>query len=104
MEKEKMPEALEKILKKMYDIVDAKMPKDTSFFKTDGWFRDHSWTLKQQEEFTDWLYDYLKKDKKAARELLGIPMSSAGLRRWCTWFTFNYGWTTNIGKEDEQKS
>lgn len=62
-------------------------------FKKRNWFHDYSWSEKQEEDFKNWLIDYLKNNKEARSELMSIPSSNKQiLTRFASEFLFNYGW------------
>ena len=81
------------VLSEMCRIVGVKY-EEFDFGKTD-WFLDHTWTDKQQEEFSDWLTLYLKNTKGAKKELAMYPRvlgSKAQLKKFANQFIFAYGW------------
>jgi hypothetical protein len=58
------------------------------------WFSKHSWTEKQQENFTKWLTTKLIKDINFRRLISAKPSdtSEAFNRRLAELFVFSYGW------------
>lgn len=77
------------ILKEMCTRVGADYEKID--FKADNWFWSHEWTLEQENDFKNWLYAYLKKNKSAIKELTDYPRI-ANLKKLCSYFAENYGW------------
>lgn len=65
-------------------------------FKKDNWWKRATWTSKQQNDFIDWLADYMHKIPKAQVELLGTRYAK---KKQCwkeaMFFTMNHGWKVN---------
>jgi hypothetical protein len=63
-------------------------------FKSADWFRKHSWTLKEQSSFEQWLAGRLLKNRATLRELTDRRYVN---KAWCLKaakeFTFMYGWS-----------
>ena len=88
-------EELKPILKKMCLMVKAPYTKIN--FSSYGWFRLHNWTRDQQNEFRDWLADYLyKAPAKVRKKLLRHNLKT---KKYCLdaakSFVLSYGWVTN---------
>ena len=84
---------LEEIIKKQCEIVGANYSKIN--FKKKNWFWDYEWTNEQQNEFIEWLTDYMKDNKEARNDLMQRPSSVKKiLERFAREFVFNYGWKT----------
>lgn len=62
----------------------------------DDWYMLYQWTKKQQENYENWLTNYLLNSKEARKELLTIPYKNKkvveGVARH---FVDNYGWKIN---------
>ena len=79
------------ILEQMCMKVNAN-PDNIDFGKQD-WFHSFEWYEEQEEEFIEWLADYLYNNKEARKELLRFPSRSKKvMRRAAEQFVFNYGW------------
>ena len=88
-----MTKHLSVILKKMCSMVGADFDKID--FKRPNWYEDWSWTEKKQEQFMDWLEDYLMKNKEARQELLEFSRANRRMvKRAIQWFILDYGWRT----------
>jgi hypothetical protein len=60
-------------------------------FHSEGWWKNHSWTKQQQEEFTTWLQEHFKK-KKNREGVVTCCFNKAERERAAREFVFNYGW------------
>jgi hypothetical protein len=54
--------------------------------KKSGWFRENTWTKKQEQDWIDWAVNHLidnhgMNEKTASKEIM--------------WFNLNYGWKIN---------
>jgi hypothetical protein len=60
------------------------------------WYLKHEWTTKEQDEFYDWMVDYLYNNAGARREILdgnsGRKLPKYRLRKAIGWFILSYGW------------
>ena len=85
-------EHLTVILKEMCRRV--KVPFSRVPFKTDGWFRKHTWPKAEQHDFEEWVVNYLKLNSGARRELLDTTSNRSVrvLRKAASMFAFSYGW------------
>jgi hypothetical protein len=82
---------LDIILKKMCEEVGADFEKID--FKKDRWFLDYTWSEEDEEEYTEWLTNYLYKNQEARKELTVIGLKNKKRCRECAkMFVFNYGW------------
>ena len=77
-----MKQCLDEILKKMCSYVNADF--DSIDFKRTGWYLEHIWTAEQQEDFREWLIEYMKKHKRKLK--IYKPVKAAN------WFILAYGW------------
>ena len=62
-------------------------------FKKPNWFHDFQWTQKQEDNFKEWLTNYLKTNKEAREELMQSPRLK-GYIKIANEFLFQYGWKT----------
>ena len=88
-----MNETLQIILKKMFEIIG----EEYSFEKTqsDSWFLDYSWTAEQENQFRDWLVNYLYENKEARQSLMRWPRKNKKTcKRATNEFILWYGWKT----------
>lgn len=67
-----MNKKLEKVLRKMFELIKADYPEDEKYFLKSGWFHNHSVTEKQQDDFRKWMIDYLEKDREARIEIFDM--------------------------------
>jgi hypothetical protein len=89
------PESLKVVLTKLCSYIE----KDTSEinFTANGWFKTHSWTPTQEQDFTDWLSNYLHSNKKVRKEMyLILPKCKKLCRYAAEQFTLSFGWKTKI--------
>jgi hypothetical protein len=85
-------EYLKETLTKMCEVVGADY---TSIdFKSKDWFLKYSWTTEQENEFKNWLINYLKKSREARNSLMEWPhiKDNHNLQKFADSFVFNYGW------------
>lgn len=87
-----LPKSLKPILKKMCEMVKA--PYTKIDFKKENWFTLYSWDAKTEEEFIEWLTDYLYNSPAEVRnELMTRSIKN---RSYCKAaakdFVFVYGW------------
>lgn len=88
-----MNKKLEKVLKKMFKLVEADYPEDESYFKEPGWFWDYSVTEKQQDDFRKWMIDYLEKDREARIEMFDMRRKNSRLiKKGVDEFIFQFFW------------
>lgn len=87
-----MNEYLKIILKEMCKRVGADYDKID--FKSKGWFRKYSWREKDEEDFKQWLIEFLNKNKKAKQELMRLHSHKSFYEKFANQFLFNYGWKT----------
>ena len=67
--------------------------RDQNFTKKE-WFRKHTWTMKQEMKFRDWLKKYLMTNSKARHAVMNHPInSSKHIDRFISWWILDYGWT-----------
>jgi hypothetical protein len=86
-----MNKHLKYILQVMCSYVGADF--DSIDFKDGEWFWKYSWTPQQQNEFMEWLVDYLYKNKEARELICEHPVKrKSHLRSVAQMFIFNYGW------------
>ena len=79
------------IMKEMCKQVKAQFSKID--FKKKNWFMKYEWTEHEQEEFKNWLKDYLKNNLEARREIMEHPTNNNKfIEKTVNWFCFDYGW------------
>lgn len=87
----KFDKNIQEILNKMCEFVGANI-EDVDF-NNQQWYWTHSWDEKTQNEFIDWLVEYLKKNNDARNNIMRFPRkNSKQIRKVAEWFVFNYGW------------
>jgi len=78
------------ILKKMCDVVDAPISVVNS---SDDWYNKYTWTKIQQDDFRDYLTQYLYDNSKARSEIMSYPRKNKkNCKEVADWFVFGYGW------------
>ena len=88
-----MNKYLKEILKEMFRRAGEKYPKDEKYFKKENWFWSKTWTEKEQDDFREWLIDYIKDNKEARQKLMNIPSAhKRALEKLADDFLLNYGW------------
>lgn len=84
---------LKPILSKMCEMVGVE--SNQVDFKAEQWFWEHTWTQKQEDEFIEWLTQYLVDNIEARRLAMRFPTKR---RKQCKEsaeaFVWNYGWKT----------
>ncbi len=84
------------VLKEMCARVGANYDKLPMKDKEKKWFHLHTWTIKEQDDYIEWLANYLYTNTKARRELMTISyQSKKRCRDFAQFFVFNYGWKTS---------
>ena len=91
IQKDKNFKHLRVILKEMCKRVKCNY---SSFnFDKPNWFWGYQWTEPEQDDFRDWLINYMKKHKDAREELMSINSKETYmLERFANWFLLDYGW------------
>ena len=93
-----MTKHLTTILKKQCNIVGVNF--DDIDFSKSGWYQSHVWTEQQEQEFSDWLYNYFLENKEAREELLEHKAKDKKyIKRAISEFNLNYGWKTKHGDQ-----
>ena len=88
-----MNETTIQLLTKMCEYVNVEYK--TIDFKSEYWYMKHGWTESQQEEFIQYIIEYIKTNKKAFKDLTGYSYKNKALIEYiATYFTMNYGWKT----------
>ena len=84
-----------KIMEEMCRRVGAKW-EDVDPTEKD-WYKKHSWTSEEQEDFIEWMVDYLYKSCPARKEVLTVngcyKVPKKRIRKAIIWFVLDYGWT-----------
>lgn len=87
-----MNESLVIILKHMCEV--AGCDYDTIDFKSNDWYTTYTWSDEQQNEFVEWMIDYLKTSPIARKNLNILSSSKQTLRKASEFFVSMYGWKT----------
>jgi hypothetical protein len=88
-----MEEPIYTILSKMCGMVGTNICKIN--FQDSKWFSKHTWTEKQQEEFVEWLVNFLYNNYKARKQFLSIPKKNKKyIQKAVGEWIFQYGWKT----------
>lgn len=75
----------------MFGFASKSAPKNESYYKKKDWFLKTEWTAKQQENFTDWLTDFLKKNWQG---IVDSKPTTVNRKKAAEEFVFNYGFKT----------
>jgi hypothetical protein len=102
MRKKEVSKHLRVILEKMFENTGIEYSDD--YVQSDNWYLDYQWTEEQEEEFVNWLADYLIENEEARKELLystvkSKKMCSLAARQFVTFF----GWAMRIKQEKSQQ-
>lgn len=85
--------ALHTILRKMCSYVDKKLSPMSLKPWTKNWYKEYSWTDKQQEAFKVWMIDYLYTNNDARKTIMNTNIKNKRLiTNTVDWFIFQYGW------------
>jgi len=82
-----MSKYLKEILKEMCKRVGAKYDVVNS---SEDWYLKYSWTKSQEDDFRNWLVNYLNNNKEARRS---FNLLKDGIENFADMFIFQYGWT-----------
>lgn len=81
------------ILEELFRRVGEKMLYRDFDFNQKFWFEEFSWTWAEQEDFKDWLVEYLKNSMEARQEVMGHATTRYKfVERFAGGFVFMYGW------------
>lgn len=79
------------ILKKMCEMVDADYT--TIDFTAPTWFWLYEWTTDQENEFKEWMYNYLKGSGEARKTVMEFPtINKVRIIKVCDEFVNQFGW------------
>jgi hypothetical protein len=88
-----MNKYLKIILTEMCQAVGADFDKID--FKSENWFWKYTWTTQAENDFIDWLVNYLVKTKEARQMLMAFPSKNPrDIKNAANQFVMNYGWMT----------
>jgi hypothetical protein len=98
---------LDVILGKMFEMVNLdwsnpEVKAEYKVFEKDSqWYWKNEWSMKQENEFIEWLTQYLMGNSGARRAIMGYPHKS---KKHCEgaarWFDMQYGWKTIMEERD----
>jgi len=82
------------VFKKMFEIIGLSLQDYQDFDFTDPqWYLKHSWTMRQEKVFTEWMVEMLYLNSKMRIDLMKFPKKSKiEIRKSVNWFTLMYGW------------
>jgi hypothetical protein len=79
------------ILKEMCRLVGADFKEIA--FKDDSWYHEYSWSQEDEDDFKEWVADYIFINKEARKELTTIKTADKKkCKEFASQFAFNYGW------------
>ena len=85
-----MNQELKTILDEMCSRVGA---KDVNF-EEDNWYLKHTWTMEEQDDFINWLANYLYENKEAREMFVNLRKVKRDCNKASNKFVLNYGWRT----------
>ena len=92
MSKEQFSESLQAVLREMCTRVGADY--DSTDFSNPEWYTKYEWTEQEENQFEDWIVNYLYKNTKARREIMNSQIKKKSyLKKVAREFTFQYGWS-----------
>lgn len=93
-----MNEYLKTVIDKMFEFVGAE--PDSLDTTSPDWYLTHEWTVERENEFKEWLVDYLYTNSKARKHFMTLPRKNKEtLRKVADSFVFNYGWKYKVEVE-----
>lgn len=97
MEKKKFGKHLTIVLKEMCQRV--KVPYSKIDFQQHEWYYTHTWTEKQEKEFSKWMVDYLYTNESAREEFTySVIKTKKELKKVVDFFVMMYGWRISNDK------
>ena len=84
-------DCLKVILDKMFSYSPFKYSE--GFVSDDGWYLKHAWNLHDQQEFEDWLFNYLCNDKNARRYMISGFVTKPKCKKSAHEFVCDFGWS-----------
>jgi hypothetical protein len=68
---------------------------DTIDFQEAGWYTKYTWSVDEENSYKAWLFEYLRNNKDARREIMRFPSTKQkNIERCVNSFIFNYGFVT----------
>jgi hypothetical protein len=65
-------------------------------FKSDNWYTHYIWSVDEENNFKVWLYEYLRDNKEARKELMRFPSSKPkDIEKIVNSFVCMYGFVTH---------
>jgi hypothetical protein len=98
-----MNQHLKTVFTKMGSIVGVKF--EDIKFEQSTWYHEFEWTFEQEQEFKEWLNNYLIYDTKARNMLCKFPNLVTYKKhrtKFIEDFVSNYGWKLKQEKEGEK--
>jgi hypothetical protein len=87
-----MTDNLKQVLEKMFSYSPYKFSE--KFTKKENWFLKYQWTQAEEDEFKEWLSEFLKKNWEGITERK--PLDKRFRDKAAGEFVFTYGWTIKI--------
>jgi len=88
-----LPEFLYTILVEMCARVGADI--NELDFKKENWYTQYSWTKEEEDSFSEWMIDYLYKNKEARERIMRFPRKNKKeIEKVVETFLFDFGWKT----------
>jgi len=101
MQKKQISIHLRIILQKMFE--NTSIEYSDEYVQSDNWYLDYQWTKEQEQEFINWLANYLSENADAREELLYSKVKS---KKMCglaaKQFVTFFGWTMDLKKEKQE--
>ena len=84
-----------RIKKKLCSYVGADYKEIDWENTADPYYWKYTWTNEQEEDFKNWLADYLYSSKQARMIYRTPPRNKKQCKECAYWFTWNHGWKTS---------
>jgi FKBP-type peptidyl-prolyl cis-trans isomerase (trigger factor) len=101
MQKKQISIHLRIILQKMFE--NTSIEYSDEYVQSDNWYLNYQWTEEQEQEFINWLANYLSENADAREELLYSKVKS---KKMCglaaKQFVTFFGWTMDLKKEKQE--
>lgn len=81
------------VVKKMLSYTKPRITMKNFDPKKEGWYNEATWTGEQEEEFKEWMTEYLYNNNEARKSIMTHnKKNKKEIRKAVEEFTNNYGW------------
>lgn len=93
-ERSKLSPHLEAIFKEMFKRVGVEYSYD--YMMQDDWYTKETWSVKEENDFCLWMFDYIYDNPEVCNELLDIGyINPKHLRSMIDMFVLDFGWSSS---------